>query len=334
MSHILIPKNIIRGGLGKYVEAGVEMPPVMLKGHFRVELISRAGIIKKVLEFDNLITNGGLDGLATKGLSAGGSSLLTYAAVGTGSTAPTNADTTLVSEIAPASTNRTNSNGSVADVLTYVSGTPDYYNFVRTFLFDFTQGNGNLTEIGLFTASSSGTMWTRQLLKDSGGTPTTIVKTSSDQLKVTYTLQLYPLQSDVTGSITISSTSYSYTIRAANVGPTTRYSDFFYYGCLGFAMKAHSDALAARTSEPSAGSISPTSTSIASYSAGNYYLECTAVWSAATANFGGSGITAFRIWSPNGAGSFLMQMGITGGLPKDTTKQLTLVVRKYWGRYP
>lgn len=334
MSHILIPKNIIRGGLGKYIEAGVDMPPTLFKGHFKVELISRAGIIKKVLEFDNLITNAGLDAMATLGLSPGGAALLTYAAVGTGSTTPANTDTTLVAEITPSSSNRTSANGGTADSLSYVSGTPDYYSFVRTYLFDFSQGNGNLTEIGLFTASSSGTMWTRQLLKDSGGTPTTITKTSSDQLKITYTLQLYPLQSDVTGSVTISTVSYSYTIRAANVGPTTRYIDVFYYGSQGYAMKAHSDAIAARTSEPSAGSISPSSHSTATYTSGNYYLEDTSVWSSAVANFGGSGITSFRLWSPGGTGSFIMQMGVSPGFAKDNTKQLTLVTRKSWGRYP
>lgn len=329
MKNLLLHRNIIRGGLGKYPEIGIDLPKVGLKGHFKVELISRAGIIKRTLEFDNLITDAGLNGLATNGPTH---NLISYAGVGTGSTAPAVSDTGLVAEIALASANRTLANGGIADTFTYTSGTPDFYSLVRTYLFDFSQGNGNLTEIGLFNTSSAGTMWTRQLLKDGTGTPTTIVKTSADQLRVTYTLQLYPLQADVVDTITISTVSYTTTIRAANVGITSQYASFLYYGAAGATIRANSVGITARTTEPITDAITSSTDTSGAYVAGNFYIEHTSVWNSSIANFGAGGIPSFTCFrNPNGA---IMQLGVSPAFAKDNTKQLTLVTRVSWGRYP
>lgn len=323
-------KNIIRGGFGKYIDGGIDLPPIGFKGHFRVELISRAGIIKQCLEFDNLITDAGLN------FCASGSTPLSFAAVGTGSTTPTTSDTTLQAEISPSSSNRTNANGSIADVYTYVSGTPDYHQRVKTYLFDFTQGNGNLTEIGLFNASSIGTMWTRQLFKDAGGTPTTIVKTSSDQLRVTYTLQAYPLQTDGSVTFTISGTSYTFTIRSAYVGVTSNSWNASVFDNPGrftdATFLANSGSLPARTSGLNTGT-SPSTNTTATYVAGNFYKDTTGVWNSSIANFGAGGINSFSCFGVNGIGG-IQQFGVSPAFAKDNTKQLTLVIRNSWGRYP
>jgi hypothetical protein len=115
---------------------------------------------------------------------------LGYFAVGQGTVAEAATDTTLGSELA-----RTNNNGGVADISSY-TGT-SYSSFIRTRIFTQAQANGNLTEIGIFNASSGGSMYCRQLIKDETGTPTTITKTSEFELRVSYELRWYlPTDSD------------------------------------------------------------------------------------------------------------------------------------------
>lgn len=329
LGNLFVPKNIVRGGFRKYLDIGTECS-VKFKGRFKVELLDDRGRVKKCLEFDNLITDAGLNFINNNTIAVCDQ----YAAVGTGSTAPTTSDTTLQAEITPSSSNRTNQNGGITETLVYTSGATDFWTSSKTYLFDFAQGNGNLTEIGLFSASSSGTMWTRQLLKDSGGTPTTIVKTSSDQLRITYTLQIYPPTADVTGSITISGNSYSTTIRAANANHTSNWDTLLQNG-MAFAdnrPRTSTAALAARTTQPGGTLTNATSSVRTTYVSGNFYIESTDVWSIS----GGSAtvLSALVLGNASGGGGSEMQIGFSPGLPKTNTNQLTMVNRYTWGRYP
>lgn len=328
LGNLFVPKNIIRGGLRKYMEAGVTSS-VKFKGHFKVELLDGQGRVKKCLEFDNLITDAGLDFISSNTISVCDQ----YAAVGTGSTTPTTADTTLAAEVTPSSSNRTNSNGSITETLVYTSGTPDFWTSSKTYLFDFAQGNGNLTEIGLFSASSSGTMWTRQLLKDSGGTPTTITKTSSDQLRITYTLQIYPPSDDVTDTITISTVDYDTTVRAANASHADNWDTLLKNGMVfcDNRPRTSTDSLAARTGQPGGTLTSASSQTRTTYVSGNFYIESTDVWNISS---GSSNVASVLILgNASGGGGSEMQIGFSPSLPKTATNQLTLVNRYTWGRF-
>lgn len=329
--NLFLPKNIIRGG--RTIEALIEPPTMRMEGFFTVELIdAKTQRVKRRLDFKNLITNAALDAYATSAVT----SLLTYAGVGTGGTAPANTDTTLQAEIAPTTTNRTNNNGGIAAADAYTAGPPDYWERTLTYLFVETQGNGNLTEIGLFSATSGGTMWTRQLLKDGTGTPTVITKTASDQLRVTYKLRTYPPNADVTGNILISGTNYAYTLRAANVTSGFTWQQGFLVGGPTYAKTqpatAWSGALAARTTQPT-GTSSQGTVSTAAYVGGNYYMDSTYVWDTTVANFGAGGIPAITFYQAASYGPNF-QCGFAPALPKDNTKKLTLIFRNSWGRYP
>lgn len=335
---------------GRPRERRIEIEPrINIEGWFTVELIdAKTQIVKQKLRFRNLITNAGLDYLGTG--SAVGLSLVTgaggggYCGLGTGSTAPANGDTTLVTEIAPAVDNRSTSTGGYSGTYGYTSGTPDYHYITRVYFFSETQANGNLTEVGIFSASTGGTMWTRQLLKDGGGTPTTVVKTASDQLKVTYEMRMQPLQSDASLSRTISTVAYTITVRARNAGTTGTWGydgnggalvNFGTTGTCWSTSTNHAKALetgtlGARTSEPTGSQTSASSITWAAYSGATYYRDMTAKWEPAVANFAGGIGSAVFLEMHNG--DQLFQSSFSPAFAKDNTMRLTLVARISWGR--
>lgn len=310
---------------------------VGVSGYVIVELLNRDGSVKQRLEFKNLITDVGLDMIMGRGGNLSLDSLteanIMYAGVGTGSTAAASTDTTLVTEITPTTTHRTNSDGSYAQSgPTYVAGSPDYWWRQSTFLFDFTQANGNLTEVGLFDANSSGNMFMRQLLKDSGGTPTTIVKTSAEQLRLIYEIRIEPLQSDnVQSAVAISATNYDITTRAANANAAGAWGsiDYASWGTgstRGWALETNT--LGARTTVPSGTATGSNSRSVASYTNGTFYRDITYVWNAATANFAtGIGSVIHGLKSSTLTSTQMFQTAFNPQFAKDNTKQLNLIIR-------
>lgn len=315
--------------LPKFREIEVSAFKATLSGHITVDVIhARTGLIKQHLEMRNLITDSGLNGMASSSIS----SLITYCAVGTGNTAPANTDTGLVAEIST----RTSNNAAISDSTSYVGGSPDYHKFVRTRQFDQTQANGNLTEIGFFSASAGGTMFSRQLFKDGTGTPTTVVKTSDDFLRITYEVRVYPASADtVLAAQNISGTNYTVTSRCVGVGQTA-WNNYFQQtqsapaaltGATG-SSTVSAAALIARTADGSGGTFS-TSDSVAGYVAGNFYKDGTTIYNTSAANF--NILSMYFIANSLHAG---YGIGFSPALAKDNTKQLTVNYRISWGRQP
>jgi hypothetical protein len=321
--------------------------------YFTVELIDAAtGRVKRKLHFKNLITDAALNALnnTTVGTFIGGSGTLGFMGCGTGAVAPTNADTTLGAEIAPASSNRTNSNGGIGEV--FGAGPANAYWFRKTtYNFVEAQANGNLTEIGLFTASSGGTMWCRQLLKDGTGTPTVVVKTAADQLRVTYEVRFYSPADVTVNPIAISGTNYSVTTRAIHIDGSrlwghdnTNFSVMVGFkgdnaNSVNMINSIDTNVLAAQTAANPVGSIfQPTSVTKSAYVAGNFFLDYTVIWDPGVSNpVGGVGGVLFRCdlgGSTITTANCQFQMAFTPKLPKDNTKRLTLVMRLSWGRGP
>lgn len=332
--YIYIPRTL---------DAGIELPAPRLKGIVTVERFRgdhRYGVKTGHWEFENLIVNGGLD-LIIPRTGSQITAALSYMAVGTGSTAPANTDTGLQAPIAPDdATNRTNSNGAIADVFGF--GASFAYAFMqRVRLFTETQSNGNLTEMGWFTAASAGTMFSRMLFKDGGGTPTTIVKTSADQLRVTYEIRLYPPAADATGSITISGTLYNYTIRAAE---TDSVWGINLKGGLGNAIGDSSgisgasfetDVLGATTAEPTGIRNNADTVNFAVYTNGNFFVDADYKWEPGNGNFA-TGIGSIIGYGGNSGGVVapLFQMSFSPKINKDSTKRLTLTMRHTIARHP
>lgn len=321
----------------------IEAPAMRLEGWVTVQLgrnlqkgAREKPIILRELKFRNLIVDAGYD--QVMGSLSSINAMCTYMGVGTSSTAPANSDTAL-----GASLGRTNSNGGFADA--FGDGASYTYRyFQRTRLFLEGEVNGNLTEVGFFKNASGAPMWMRQLFKDGGGTPTTIVKTSADQLKVIYELRVYTPPSDVTSSISISSTSYTYVHRAADIDGTgwsmnpastaTLAGTTIASGNGGSA--AHeTGTLGATTGIPSGTQVGASSDSWAAYTPGTFYRDLTSKWEPAVANFaGGIGSTVIGIGSFTVGSVPHFQTSWSPAFTKDNTKRLTLVTRISMAVYP
>ena len=145
-----------------------------LKGTFTFEIKDVNGKVRDTWSFDNLVTNAGFAQLA---LLAGDASAtpFTYIAVGTSSTAPAVTDTTLTAEITDTGLARVA--GTVSRVTTTV--TNDTYRVTTTWT---ATGSKTIEEVGVFNASSAGTMLSHALT-------TSKAVTNGETLTGTYSLR-------------------------------------------------------------------------------------------------------------------------------------------------
>lgn len=178
-----------------------------LAGRLHWQLIDRAGKVHREGEQSNLITNLGLNQIATTAIVQGGSSgqsthsqtypLIAYAATGTGNTTPDATDTALEGELA-----RTNTTYSLDTITRSSAGV---YSITKHFEFDYDEANGNNQEWGISWSSAAGNLFSRALYRDGGGDPETVTKTDDYKLRLIYTLEvtLTPAASYSSGGMTI-----------------------------------------------------------------------------------------------------------------------------------
>jgi hypothetical protein len=326
-----------------------------LSGHFRLEtfqgeqtgLVDSAGeyIVREIpgtrrvrADFDNIITNQGLNYIGSQ------NDYGTYCHVGTGSTAEAVTDTALVTFTAYQSVASGYPNYSA-------QSTPPYYgSHIRKYRFTPNFGGGavNISEVGIGRTTATGGLFSRALVKDGGGSPTTINVLATEYLDVYYTLRNYPdhvnyttgATDDGSGSITISAVSYSYTIRCADI------TNYKYWGrniMAGFGRHtAPSDYILERTygSDAALGAVtsSPSATSFgsdlltgdiaaASYSNDSYQNTLIYSYGLDDGNETG-GIKA--MWLPSTLGAYQLLFGTA--IPKDNTETLTFNQRWAWTR--
>lgn len=123
-----------------------------LKGSVKVQLIGPDGKVKQEHEEHNLIVTVGKNYLATWLTAATQSGpFMSYIGLGTGTNAPASGDTTLQTEFSGGGYSRSQG--------TLTSSTNTWTN---TATFSPGNGTGAVTEAGLFSASTSGTMFARQ----------------------------------------------------------------------------------------------------------------------------------------------------------------------------
>lgn len=256
-------------------------------GYFRIEAFNAEDGRAHWLTpwFHNRVTNVGLDMMAT--------TYVRYVAcqVGTGNNAPTDADTTLQTYLSGTSS-RVNLGDNINNTVS-----PYFYEiYIR---YDFATGaaTGNLSEIGVGQSASNGSnLFSRELIRDSGGNPTTITIASNESLRVHYKLRHYPPMTDATGNVTIdiagTQTVFSYTRRALFMqnrwrpgNPDTGAGPLIGNGGGSF-YSLYSGAIGGITGEPSgllpSGSVG--GGAAASYSPGSYSRTRTVTWGTGNAN--------------------------------------------------
>lgn len=182
----------------------IKMPSTALSGQFRM-VVSEDAAGERVKHdtgfFDNLITDVGMNRVGTVNTQAvyGIDSFNTLCGrfvVGSGSSTPAFTDTALAAPVAFASANPVLSSESSS----YTRG---WYEITVRHQFGQGQAAGNLSEIGIQHTSLSGPLWSRALILDGVGNPTTITVLAGDFLTCYYTLRIMIPQDDAVFNIDV-----------------------------------------------------------------------------------------------------------------------------------
>ncbi len=293
-----------------------------LKGKYTLR-VTRPGVgVIRVLEFDNLITDLGLNGIGTNGTS-----WVTAVALGTGTATPAVGDTAVSGTVVSTTT----SNGFASGDIT--SGT-DRYSWAR-WTRRFAQGvaTGNWTEVGI--GRNSTTLWSRALILDASDMPTTLTIIATDFLDVDYELRVYPSEVDATGMRTIGGIDTNYIVRPAATGPAgaremiegawmlapgSNYMNYYGTGVFG-----------ANYIFPTGTLVNVSSPSVAAYSSGSYRKVITYSASIFQANVTG-GVSAVAMLFTSSSQGIYFKCSFSPPIAKDNTKTLTLTFSFTWGR--
>ncbi len=292
-----------------------------MKGEYRFIIKSPAGVILRETDWvPNLITNGGLDRIGT------GSVFGSYCRIGTGNTAAANTDTQLVAQSASAS--------SVVTTTAANAGAPNYETATTT-TYEFALGAvvGNMAEVGVGWATTGATLFSRALIVNSGGTPTTITVLVSEILQVVYRFTVFPNLVDSTGSVMISGTTYSFTARASYAASQLSCSPTGALLAQVLSATGYNGAIGAVTGAPAGTQTGLTGGSLLAYTNGTYYRDYTISASLAGGNLSG-GITAILVNMGSSGSVFITQIGFATAIPKDNTKVLNMTLRQPWSRRP
>ena len=145
---------------------GVEKKPVTLTGHWYIKLYGAEGEIKQELSGKNVITENGLDFIASffnSAATAAATFTMRYVAIGTDATAEAASNTALGAET-----------GRISGIVGYTSSAI----YTVTATFPSGTGTGAIVEYALFSSSTGGTMLSRD-------TESVINKGANDTLEVT-----------------------------------------------------------------------------------------------------------------------------------------------------
>jgi hypothetical protein len=258
--------------------------------------------------------------------------------VGSGTTTPIATNTSLVNKIGATNvyTSITNS----------VNGASPYYrSTIKVFRFSPGQATGNISEVGVGWLGTDA-LFSRALVLDSYGAPTTITVLSDEYLDVTYEHRFYPHETDVTGSITFTGNiggTYNYTLRPArieiyvgqqgtsygekpvsmnNCGASGQYVDII--------NRAYDDSIGIITSTPSGNYTDITSAMIRNntYTAGTYTITQNVGIPLTVGNLAGGGIKSLLFaW-----GNLHYQIEFDNKIPKTNQDVLSLTFSHTWAR--
>lgn len=296
-------------------------PNIGLSGEYRlvVRRVVDGGVTRDTGWIPNLITNAGLNRLGSGGWSG-------WCHIGTGTTAPAVGDVALA--VQAASTNSTAPGGGNSN-----SGSP-LYRTTATLVYRFNAGqlNGNYTEVGISWSNS--TLWSRALIVDGGGSPTSITVTSSEFLDVFYRLTMVPDLTDHNYSCTIQGVNYGVTRRASWVGSAgawnpNRSGAWIPAGGQGSnIISAYSGTLGAVTGFPSGTQATKGgSPSVGAYVNNSYTRTSSVSIALGELNVPG-GIKSIAV--DDSVGSWQHQFSPV--IPKDDTKVMSLSFSMSWGR--
>jgi len=163
--------------------------------------------------FNNLVLLNGLNRIGTGGI-------MSMAHVGSGSSAPAFGESLLSNLIG------TSENVPGADITGTNLG-EGYAYCRRTFRFPAGTATGNISEVGVGWASNQ--LFSRALVKDGAGDPTTVTVLADEVLDLVYELRVYWPTTDNTTTVTLGGVGYSVTVRASDVDQWATGTSMFAY---------------------------------------------------------------------------------------------------------
>lgn len=306
---------------------------VELEGRFKLVAVRSDGTERLVADwFKNLITDAGLDMLATNARANG---CYQYCQIGTGNNAPAASDTALQSRLTGVAAS--NFGQYTQDATGVVTTSPRYA--YDSIMYEFATGTaaGNISEIGI-APGTSGTVFSRALVLDAGGNPTTVTVLSDEILRVYYELRWYIPETDTTGTVTLEGIDYAWTQRAAGANSVTSnlgwpgnraYEPAGWLAREPWYAYVGGDLGPITAGEPSGSrttGYTPTCTIADPYVAGNFWVEYWAEFSTAQLN---ADITSLK-FQVTQFGTH--QMKFVPPIPKTNTKKLRLKIRTSWAR--
>lgn len=303
-----------------------------VSGHYTLRRIGPDGSVRQTLEFDNLITDTGLDQIFNSpNFAYGFGYYIGNCCVGAGNTPPAYTDTSLVSQIA--SIYGINGVDRVVSK-TYVPGPPAYWRMINTYRFGTGVAAGNIAEVGIFP-HNDGRLFSRALVLDGAGNPTTLTVLSDEILDVTYELRFYLDTSDTVGTFTIDGILYDTVLRLCDIDtvPSLENSNHQNQDSNACQITAYSGALQSVTLAPT-GSSAFVNAAFSGYTVGNHSVNVAATFDVAQANYA-SGIKAFTVlgYHHKYQMSFLQRSDPTKGIMKVTGQKLTITFRLAIARY-
>jgi hypothetical protein len=314
-----------------------------LAGEYKFVVTHSDGTSEETGWSPNIILNSGLDKLGV--LPTGTSYILLYARVGTGTSTPIGTQVQLDAQIAVSASSTT--------AVSVVNEGAPLYRTLHTLSYAFAQGAvvGNITEVGIGWAATGSTLFSRALIVDNTGSPTTITLVALDQLTVFYRLRVIPPLADYTGSVTIGATVYNYTARVCNVATFATVSYAFSPGALsasgtitqpiatpgyGIGSFPAGTSLAPITGFPSGTNTSNTSGNVSvtpgTYTNGAFFRDDVWSWSITGGNAVGGIQIITLAYLQAGSSNLIFQYRFDTPIPKTNTQVLSLPVRISWAR--
>lgn len=289
--------------------------PIKVKGFIHPQVFKDGKLVRELKPFPNLMTNRGRDRLAgTSSWASSGS----YCFVGTGNTAPAVTDLSLDSQLAKV----------VRDSGTdTVVGSPDYYHQTES-VFKFAVGAvaGNVAELGFSTTSTDADLCVRELVRDGGGSPTTIPVAADEQLIITYIFRKYVPTGDYTGT---TPEGVSYTLRAARATNSLNWSATSGFQSGAGDVSAYSGSLGTiEDFSPGGSQVGSTASNVltpSAYTSGDYALTYTGTVPGADCN----GTIQSMKWFGN-FGTIVLQIEFGAALVKTSSDKIDISFTIGW----
>ena len=325
--HIWIPNKKIIENTRELV-----LPKSRVSGRYTIVGRRPDGRERLIADHENLITDIGLD-------RWGVGSIASYCSVGSGSTTPTYSDSAMETLVAV--------HNSIVNTWDEVVNDGQYSTrALRVYRFNPPGANHNLSEVGVGWENDGSGLFSRSLIKNAQGQPTTVQWLADETLDVTYGLYRYPWYDDVPYTTTISGVEYTGIIRASEIDTASHwspeingsinigYNPSSASGNYDYSPYLYNGSIGTNTSSPSGsywGTQYGTSYWISrpAYVSGSYKRTGTFRVGPTEANLSG-GITAIRLMNQAGA----YQMSVSPAIPKVADYTLTLNFETpTWGRY-